>query len=95
MEAVGLGLVVTSEGMLKTTSNMNLFNCTLRSLERSSVTAVLLRQHSGAPAPAVAVLKYHGLAIKYASRYEIDIQARNNIWSWDGSHNYLWRALLM
>jgi hypothetical protein len=81
--------------MLKTTSDMNLFNCTLRSLERSSVTAVLLRRHSGAPAPAVAVLKYHDLTKKYASRYRIDIQAKNNIWSYDGIHNYLWRALLM
>jgi hypothetical protein len=45
--------------MLKTKSGMNLFNCSLRSLARSSVTAVLLRQHSGAPAPAVAVLRYH------------------------------------
>jgi hypothetical protein len=45
--------------MLKTKSGMNLFNCSLRSLERSSGTAVLLRRISGAPAPAVAVLRYH------------------------------------
>jgi hypothetical protein len=45
--------------MLKNKSDMKLFNCTLRSLERSSATAVLLQRHSGAPAPAVAVLKYH------------------------------------
>jgi hypothetical protein len=40
-------------------------------------------------------LKYHDLTKKYASRYRIDIQARNNIWSYDRIHNYLWRALLM
>jgi hypothetical protein len=32
--------------MLKTKSDMNLFNCSLRSLERSSVTAILLRRQS-------------------------------------------------
>jgi hypothetical protein len=42
--------------MLKTKSELNLFNCTLRSLERSSATAVLLRRHSAPPAAAVAIL---------------------------------------
>jgi hypothetical protein len=45
--------------MLKTKSGMNLFNYSLRSLERRPfVTAALLRRHSGAPAPAVAALRY-------------------------------------
>jgi hypothetical protein len=45
--------------LLKTTSDMNVFNCTLRSLERPSVKAVVLRRHSLALGPAVAVLSYH------------------------------------
>jgi hypothetical protein len=45
--------------MLKIKSDMNLFNFTLRSPERSSATAVLLRKQSGPPASAFAVLTYH------------------------------------
>jgi hypothetical protein len=47
--------------MLKTKSDMNLFNCTLRSLEPSLQQQSYCGVIQGRPAPAVAVLKYHGL----------------------------------